>query len=226
MTNRRTLSDGKPPPRQSLWTTDSVSLPCEGAMELRDVTFAYPTCPSSSSSAPPTSTTSISSLADVSALAPLLRPSLFHPPSLPNSPAPQTAFRSPLPSVSASHTPGSHLSLSSLLTLPLPLQGYETQVWDRGTQLSGGRKQRAAIARAILRNQRVVLLDEVTSVLNAEIEQAVQAAIDALMGARTTLVVAHRLSTVRRAHCIAVLQRGHVVQTGSHEAPFTAAFGV
>ncbi|CAI5470840.1 unnamed protein product [Closterium sp. Yama58-4] len=96
--------------------------------------------------------------------------------------------------------------------------GYETQVGERGTQLSGGQKQRVAIARAILRNPRVLLLDEATSALDAESEQVVQGALDALMGARTTLVVAHRLSTVRRAHCIAVLQRGHVAQTGTHAA--------
>ncbi|GJP35340.1 hypothetical protein CLOM_g19842 [Closterium sp. NIES-68] len=95
--------------------------------------------------------------------------------------------------------------------------GYETQVGERGTQLSGGQKQRVAIARAILRNPRVLLLDEATSALDAESEKLVQAALDALMGARTTLVVAHRLSTVRRAHQIAVLQRGQVVQTGSHD---------
>ncbi|CAI5527441.1 unnamed protein product [Closterium sp. Naga37s-1] len=89
----------------------------------------------------------------------------------------------------------------------------------------GGQKQRVAIARAILRYPQVLLLDETTSALDAVSEQAVQAAFDALMGARTTLVVAHRLS-VRCAHCIAVLQRGHVVQTGAHEAPFTAAVGV
>ncbi|CAI5955309.1 unnamed protein product [Closterium sp. NIES-64] len=88
-----------------------------------------------------------------------------------------------------------------------------------------GQKQSVAIAQVILRNPRVLLLDESTSALDAESEQVVQAALNALMGARTTLVVAHRLS-VRRAHCIAVLQRGHVVQTGSHEAPFTTTFAV
>ncbi|CAI7780578.1 unnamed protein product [Closterium sp. NIES-54] len=141
-----------------------------------------------------------------------------------------SSYRSPLPLTlsfhlhaaglqTLPHRPQPPLPPPSLPPPPLPLpQGYETQVGERGTQLSGGQKQRVAIARAILRNPRVLLLDEATSALDAESEQLVQAALDALMGARTTLVVAHRLSTVRRAHCIAVLQRGQVVQTGTHDA--------
>ncbi|CAI5511693.1 unnamed protein product [Closterium sp. Naga37s-1] len=146
-------------------------------MELREMTFAYPSRPDVpifQRFSPANVHHFISSLADVSAPAPLLRPSLFHPPSLPLTPAPQTAFWLRVAGVGARHA------------------------------AVGGQKQRVAIAWAILRNQRVVLLDEATSALDAEIEQAVQAALDALMGARTTLVVAHRLSTVRRAHCIAV----------------------
>lgn len=95
--------------------------------------------------------------------------------------------------------------------------GYDTMVGERGVQLSGGQKQRIAIARAILLDPLVLLLDEATSALDAESEHLVQTALDALMVDRTTIVIAHRLSTVRTANCVAVLDHGKVVETGTHE---------
>jgi len=97
-------------------------------------------------------------------------------------------------------------------------QGFDTFLGARGVMLSGGQRQRIAIARAILRDPPILLLDEATSALDAESEQAVQRALYRLAQGRTTLVVAHRLATVRRADRIVVMEAGRIVATGTHEA--------
>ncbi|MFD3190162.1 ABC transporter transmembrane domain-containing protein [Sedimentitalea sp. HM32M-2] len=96
-------------------------------------------------------------------------------------------------------------------------QGYDSFVGERGVMLSGGQKQRIAIARAILRDAPVLLLDEATSALDAESERAVQHAVDELSAGRTTLIVAHRLATVKKADRIVVLDQGRIVATGPHD---------
>ena len=94
---------------------------------------------------------------------------------------------------------------------------YQTPLGDRGARLSGGQRQRIAIARAILKDPRILLLDEATSSLDNESERVVQAALNRLMVGRTTLIVAHRLSTIRAAHRIAVLDDGWLVELGTHD---------
>ncbi|KAF3659585.1 ABC transporter B family member 12 [Capsicum annuum] len=103
-------------------------------------------------------------------------------------------------------------------------QGYDTMVGERGVQLSGGQKQRVAIARAIMKNPKILLLDEATSALDAESERIVQMALDQIMVNRTTIIVAHRLSTIKEAEILCVLKNGAIIEQGNHDTLIT--FGV
>jgi len=95
-------------------------------------------------------------------------------------------------------------------------QGYDTQVGEQGVKLSGGQRQRLAIARAMLKNAPILLLDEATSALDTESERQVQTALNELMSGRTTLVIAHRLSTVVDADLIYVIEGGRITESGTH----------
>ncbi len=96
-------------------------------------------------------------------------------------------------------------------------QGYDTRVGERGVKLSGGQRQRLAIARALLKNAPILVLDEATSHLDTESELLVQRALANLMAGRTVFVIAHRISTIRRANKIVVIDRGRIVEIGTHE---------
>jgi subfamily B ATP-binding cassette protein MsbA len=96
-------------------------------------------------------------------------------------------------------------------------EGYATNIGDRGAKLSGGERQRVTIARALLKNPAILILDEATSSLDTESERLVQEAINNMMQQRTSLVIAHRLSTIRHADEILVLQQGKIVERGRHE---------
>jgi len=101
-------------------------------------------------------------------------------------------------------------------------QQYDTMVGEKGVTLSGGQRQRIAIARAIIRNAPILILDEPTSGLDAASEQLVFEALGRLMEGRTTIVIAHRLATVRRADVIFVIDNGTIVERGTHEALLSA----
>jgi ABC-type multidrug transport system fused ATPase/permease subunit len=95
--------------------------------------------------------------------------------------------------------------------------GYGTYVGERGIKLSGGERQRVAIARAILKNAPILILDEATSSLDSHSESLIQDALDKLMASKTTIVIAHRLSTIRKMDRIVVLEKGLIIEEGSHD---------
>jgi ATP-binding cassette subfamily B multidrug efflux pump len=97
-------------------------------------------------------------------------------------------------------------------------RGYEAQVGERGVKLSGGQRQRIAIARVILKNAPMLVLDEATSALDSEVEAAIQSSLDTLMADKTVIAIAHRLSTIARMDRLVVLDRGRIVEQGSHDA--------
>ena len=103
---------------------------------------------------------------------------------------------------------------NEIMELP---DGYDTYIGERGVMLSGGQKQRISIARVFLKNPKILVLDEATSALDTVTEQRIQASLDELSQGRTTIIIAHRLSTVRNADMIAVVEGEHIVELGTHQ---------
>ena len=96
-------------------------------------------------------------------------------------------------------------------------EGYDTNIGDDGNKLSGGQKQRVSIARAVLKNPPIMILDEATSALDTESERYVQDALEKMMENRTSLIIAHRLSTIQKADHIVVMEKGDIIEQGSHQ---------
>ena len=96
-------------------------------------------------------------------------------------------------------------------------RSYDSHVGERGVKLSGGQRQRIAIARVILKNAPILVLDEATSALDSEVEGAIQASLDTLMAGKTVIAIAHRLSTIARMDRLVILDRGHIVEQGTHD---------
>jgi len=105
-------------------------------------------------------------------------------------------------------------------------QGLDTLVGERGMQLSGGQRQRVAIARAVLKDPKILIMDEATSSLDSESERLVQDALEKLMKGRTSIVIAHRLATIRKADLIIVLENGRIVEQGTHNELVKAEKGL
>ncbi|XP_069820093.1 ABC-type oligopeptide transporter ABCB9 isoform X2 [Dendropsophus ebraccatus] len=167
----------------------------EGKVEFRNVTFAYPTRP----------TAQVLTVSMVSQEPVLFARSIHSNISYGLSSVPLEVI------VTAAKRANAH---NFIMELP---NGYDTETGEKGAQLSGGQKQRVAIARSLIRNPRVLILDEATSALDAESEHAIQQAMNSDLQGRTLLIIAHRLSTVEKAHNIIVLDRGRVVQQGTHK---------